>query len=269
VRPPASRVFRVLAGEAFRDAMRRRIVPVIAVVSLLSLVLVDGCTACGTPSVVQDGVPIELPTIAGWAALVIFGVLALWVIVLAGVLASDHLVEPLDDGSASLVLARPVGRSTFALTRLVGVLGITFVTGAVLLGGGVALLHGRHGVSLDPAIWAGCACALGAVAVAALSMTASLFLSRLATALAMLMAVGIVSGVNAIGLFGVELGGVSWGIDRFGPPLASAIVRALAPWIAPARVPADAFELAVRSVAWAVASVSLLVVVFRRRDIPS
>ena len=135
MRPPASRVFRVLAGEAFRDAMRRRIVPVIAVVSLLSLVLVDGCTACGTPSVVQDGVPIELPTIAGWAALVIFGVLALWVIVLAGVLASDHLVEPLDDGSASLVLARPVGRSTFALTRLVGVLGITFVTGAVLLGG--------------------------------------------------------------------------------------------------------------------------------------
>ena len=100
-------------------------------------------------------------------------------------------------------------------------------------------------------------------------MTASLFLSRLATALAMLMAVGIVSGVNAMGLFGVELGGVSWGIDRFGPPLASAIVRALAPWIAPARVPADAFELAVRSVAWAVASVSLLVVVFRRRDIPS
>ena len=267
--PRASRVFRALAGEAIRDAMRRRIVPVIAVVSLLSLVVVDGCTACGTPSLTQDGVAIDLPSVAGWAGLVIFAVLALWVIVLAGVLASDHLAEPLSDGSASLLLARPVGRSTFALTRLVGVLVITFIAGVVLLGGSAGLIHGRHGVPLDAAIWAGFACALGVVIVAALSMTASLFLPRIATALAMLAAVGIVSGVNTMSLFGVELSGIPWGIDRYGPPLGAAIVTALAPWIAPARVPADPVELAIRSVAWAVASVSLLVVVFRRRDIPS
>jgi hypothetical protein len=189
--------------------------------------------------------------------------------VLAGILGSDHLAETLADGSASLVLARPVGRVTFALSRLAGVLAIAFVTGAVLLGGTTALLYARHGVAVASAVWGGLACALGAVVVASLAMTASLFLPRIATVLAVLIGVGVIAGVNAIGLFGVELGGIAWGIDRFGPPLGSAVVAALAPWIAPVEVPADPLELAVRIVAWAVAGVSLLAVVFRRCDVPS
>jgi hypothetical protein len=172
-------VFRALAGEAVHDAVRRRIVPAIAAVSLLSLVVVDSCTSCGTPSIVQNGVPVELPEIAGWTGMVIFAVLSLWVMVLAGVLASDHLRETLADGSASLVLARPVDRATFALSRLAGVLVIVFVTGAVLLGGSTALLHARHGVAIAGAAWGGLACALGAAVVASLSMTATLFLPRI------------------------------------------------------------------------------------------
>jgi len=261
------RIFRALAGEAVHDAVRRRIVPAIAVVSLLSLVAVDSCTSCGTPSIVQNGVPVELPEIAGWTGMVIFAVLALWAMVLAGILASDHLAETLADGSASLVLARPVGRPTLALARLAGALAIAFVTGAVLLGGTTALLHARHGVTLAGAVWGGIACALGASVVASLAMTASLFLPRIATVLAVLAGVGAIAGINAIGLFGVELGGIAWGIDRFGPPLGSAVVAAVAPWIAPVEVPVDPVELAVRLVAWAVVGVSLLVVVFRRRDV--
>ena len=72
--PNRSRVFRALSGEAVRDAIRRRIVAAIAVVSLLSLLVVDGCTACGTPTIVQNGVPVQLPEVAGWAGLVIFAV---------------------------------------------------------------------------------------------------------------------------------------------------------------------------------------------------
>jgi hypothetical protein len=269
VTPSGAHVFRALAGEAVHDAVRRRIVPAIAAVSLLSLVVVDSCTSCGTPSIVQNGVPVELPEIAGWTGMVIFAVLSLWVMVLAGVLASDHLRETLADGSASLVLARPVDRATFALSRLAGVLVIVFVTGAVLLGGSTALLHARHGVAIAGAAWGGLACALGAAVVAALSMTAALFLPRIATVMVVLVGVGVIAGVNAMGLFGVELGGIAWGIDRFGPPLGSAVVAALAPWIAPVAVPAEPVELAVRIAAWAVAAASLLVVVFRRRDIPS
>jgi hypothetical protein len=268
MKPSGARIFRALAGEAVHDAVRRRIVPAVAAVSLLSLVVGDSCTSCGTPSVVQNGVPIEIPEIAGWAGMVIFAVLALWAMVLAGILASDHLSETLADGSASLVLARPVGRASFALSRLAGVLAIAVATGAVLLGGSAALLHARHGVAIAGAVWGGLACALGAAVVASLAMTASLFLPRIVTVLAVLAGVGVIAGVNAIGLFGVELGGVAWGIDRFGPPLGSAIVAAVAAWIEPVEVPVDFFELAVRIAAWAVAGASLLVVVFRRRDIP-
>ena len=267
--PSASRVFRALTGEAVHDAVRRRIVPVIAVVSLLSLVVVDGCTACGAPAIVQDGVPVEIPEIAGWTGMVIFAVLGLWAMVLAGILASDHLAETLADGSAALVLARPVGRPAFALARLVGVLGIAFVMGVVLLGGTTAMLHARSGVALANAFWAALACSLGATTVASLAMTASLFLPRVATVLAVLAGVGVIASVNAISLFGVELSGVSWVVDRFGPPLGSAMVAALASWIEPVQVPAEGFALAVRSLAWSVASVALLVVAFRRRDVPS
>jgi ABC-type transport system involved in multi-copper enzyme maturation permease subunit len=266
--PPGARIFWALTGEAVRDAVRRRIVPAIAVISLLSLLMVDSCTSCA-PAITQNGVSVELPEIAGWTGMVIFAVLALWVMVLAGILGSDHLAETLTDGSASLILARPVGRATVALSRLAGALAIAFVTGAVLLGGTTALLYARHGVAVASAVWGGLACALGAVVVASLAMTASLFLPRIATVLAVLIGVGVIAGVNAIGLFGVELGGIAWGIDRFGPPLGSTVVAALAPWIAPVEVPADPLELAVRIAAWAVAGVSLLAVVFRRCDVPS
>jgi hypothetical protein len=267
--PPGVHIFRTLAREAVGDAVRRRIVPAIAVISLLSLLVVDSCTSCGTPTISQNGVPVELPEIAGWTGMVIFVVLALWAMVLAGILGSDHLAETLSDGSASLVLARPGGRAAFALSRLAGVLAIALVTGAVLLGGTTALLYARHGVAVASALWGGLACALGVVVVASLAMTASLFLPRIATVLVVLIGVGLIAGVNAIGLFGVELGGIAWGIDRFGPPLGSAVIAALAPWIAPVEVPADPLELAVRIAAWAVAGVSLLAVVFRRCDVPS
>jgi hypothetical protein len=267
VRPDPTRVFRALAGEAVRDAIRRRVVSAIAVVSLLSLVIVDGCTACGAPTIVQNGAAVQLPEVAGWTGMVIFAVLGLWAMVLAGVLASDHLAEPLSDGSAVLVLARPVGRSTFALARLVGVLAIAFATATVLLGGSTVMLHARNGVAVGGAVWGLLACAGGAVTVASLAMTASLYLPRVGTLFAVLAAVGVIAGINAIALFGTELGGIAFVIDRFGPPLGSALVAAVGGWIAPAEVPVDPFAIAIRTAAWAVAGVSLLVVAFRGRDI--
>jgi hypothetical protein len=265
--PESSRVFRALAGEAVRDAIRRRIVAAIAVVSLLSLLAVDGCTACGGPTLVQDGVEVQLPEVAGWAGMVIFAVLGLWSMVLAGMLASDHLAEPLSDGSAVLVLARPVGRSTFALARLVGALAIAFATAFVLLGGSTAMLYARNGVAIGEALWGGLACAGGATIVASLAMTTSLFVPRVATLFLVLACVGGIAGVNAFALFGVELTGIAWVLDRFGPPLGSALIAAVSGWIAPAAVPVDPLEISIRTAAWAVAGVSLLVVAFRGRDI--
>lgn len=268
MRASASRVFRALLGEAINDAVRRRIVPAIAVVSLMSLMMVDGCTSCvAAPTIVQNGVPVEIPEVAGWTGMVIFAVLALWTMVLAGVLASDHLAEVLDDGTAPLVLSRPVSRANFVTARLGGVLVISLVTGIILLGGTAVLLVIRNGVSFGAAIGGGLACALGATVVASLAMSASLYLPRIATVMAVLVGVGTIASLNAIGMFSVELGGVAWAIDRFGPPLGTSVVTALSSWIAPTEVPTDPLEVWIRAVAWAVAGVSLLVVVFRTQDI--
>jgi hypothetical protein len=260
-------VFRALLGEAIHDAIRRRIVPAIAFVSLLSLMMVDGCTSCTAPTIVQNGVSVEVPEVAGWTGLVIFTVLALWTMVLAGILASDHLAEVLSDGTAPLVLSRPVSRASFALARLWGVLAIALVTGAVLLGGSTALLVLRNGVPVGPAILGGLACALGATVTASLAMAASLYLPRIATVMVVLVGIGAIATVNAVGMSGVELSGAVWAIDRFGPPLATSVAAAISAWVAPVELSFDVFDVSIRSAAWAIAAIALLVVSFRNQDI--
>lgn len=266
--PSAGRAFGLLTGEALRDAVRRRIVPVIAVVSLLSLFGVDTCTSCGsTATVVSDGERVPLADVAGWSGLVLYSALALWTAVLAGILAADHLSETLDDGSANLILARPVSRSVFVLARLAGALAVALATGVVLLSATTVLLHVRGDLAFAPALAAGAACALGALTVAALAMVSSLLLPRIATALLVLASVAAVAWVNGLSLAGAGLGGALGVLDRFGPPLLSAVVLGLAPWIAPAELSTLAPYTVLRLLLWAGAALALLVGVFGRVEI--
>jgi hypothetical protein len=262
----AGHPFRALAAEALVDAGRRRIVPVIAVVSLLSLLAVNSCTSC-TPTFTVDGEVSDTAQIAGWSGMVMLAALSLWTVVLAGVLASDHLARTLSEGTAALVLARPVGRHAFALARLAGALGVAFATGAVLLGGAAALIHLRLEVGLGPAAWAALACAGGAVAVAALAMMASLFLPQTATVLLVLVSVGAITSVNLLAQFGAHPGTVAEALERFGPPLCTAVLIALAPWIEPVAVSGDPLAIAARLALWAAGSAVLLAIVFRRHEI--
>ncbi len=270
MRPAATSVFRALAGEAFRDAMRRRIVSIIAVFALLSLLAVDSCTSCaGSSQIVQDGAPVSATDVSGWTGMLIFTVLSLWTMVLAGLLASDHLAETISDGSANLVLARPVRRSEFALARLAGALGIAYATGAVVLTVSAYLLYLRNGVSLGAAIWAGLACAAGALVVAALAMTLSLLLARVATAMSVLFFIGAITLVNVFTLFGASLGRLGSILQHFTPPLCTAIVVALKPWIAPVAPGVDPTIVALKLAFWMVASVLILLVTFQRRELGS
>ena len=109
--PTPTRPFAALAREALGDALRRRLVLAIAVASLLSLQMVDSCTSCGSASVTRNGETVALSDVAGFAAIAVAIACGLWTILLAGALASDHLAEPLQDGSASLVLDSPGARS--------------------------------------------------------------------------------------------------------------------------------------------------------------
>jgi ABC-type transport system involved in multi-copper enzyme maturation permease subunit len=259
----------VLARESLSDALRRRLVLAVAVASLLSLQLVDSCTSCGSATIVRDGQVVALPEVAGIGALAVMIACVLWTLLLAGFLASDHLADPLEDGSAALVLARPVGRGRFALARLAGALAIALASGALLLAATGALLHARQGLPWWPVLPAFAACAAGAVTIGALAMLASLYLPRVATVLLVMMGVGGIAAVNVAGLFGAELGGLPAFVQRFGPPLVSPVVLALREWIAPTAVPGDALTLALRQIGWMLASAALLVHAFRREDLES
>jgi len=256
-----------LGGEAVRDALRRRIVAAVAVLSLLSLMVVESCTSCGSGgSFTMNGEQVDLSSVRAFGGLALYGVLALWTLVLAGLLAADHLSEPLADGSARLTLARPVGRDTFALARLLGSLVISLGAGAVLLGGATFFLVARYGLGAGPALHAGVLCALGAVCVAGLSMAGSLFLPRIVLFPFAFLFVWGSAGINLTALAGAELSGVSAAIERFGPPFGTALAMALAPWSG-REAPAEALEMVARLGLWGVLSTALLLVAFRREEL--
>jgi ABC-type transport system involved in multi-copper enzyme maturation permease subunit len=264
--PSQFRIFALLSREALSDATRRRIVPLIAVMALLSLLFVDSCTSC-SPQIQVQGQEVPVSGVSGMLGLVVMVVLGLWTQVLAGILASDHLAEPLADGSAALVLSRPVSRGAFALSRLAGAVLLSLVTGALLLFATALLLQARQGLPVAPALAASVGCALGVLTVGSLAMAASLYLPRVATALAVLGTVWGVGLVNAFGRGGVELGGWVAAVDRFGPPLATVMVVALRPWIEPLEVTADPMEVVVRAALWAAGSTALVVLAFRRFEL--
>jgi hypothetical protein len=93
--------------------------------------------------------------------------------------------------------------------------------------------------------------------------------------LVVMLALSLVVVANGIGLGAafvhpeVEVGGFLGAIDRFGPPLFTAVAAAVAAWN-PHVEPAPLFVAAVLRLAlWAVAGVVLLLVLFRRGEIES
>jgi ABC-type transport system involved in multi-copper enzyme maturation permease subunit len=257
---------RILSAESFRDAVRRRIALALVVLSLLSLAVVDSCTSCGSGTVMLNGVPVEGSRIFGWTGMILYALVALWTVVLSGALAADHLEQVLADGSAQLVLARPVARSAFALARLVGALAVSLGTGAVLLAGTAFFLRARYQLALGPALaGAGCA-ALGAVAVASLAMTASLYLPRLATLAAVFLGVAVIAATNAVALSGAELSTVWAAVDRLAPPLGTGLALSVSQWSGHA-LQASGAVIATRLALWATLGPALLVVAFRRQEL--
>lgn len=247
-----------LYRESLSDAARRRITPVIGVICLVSIFMIDGCTACASGEVFVNGEPRSIAEVAGGAGMASMLVLGLWVLVLAGLLAADHLRQTLEDGSAALCLARPVSRTSFVWARLLGVLTLAGLAGALLLGTTAVLLARRSGLPLAPALLSALACAGGALVVAALSMAASLYLPRLGTALLTLASVGAVAMANVVGAFREPGGGWLSVLDRVGPPLAIAIAKPLAAWIPGIEIASDASMLTLRLAVWCALAVGVL-----------
>lgn len=264
--------FRVLASEAFRDGLRRRLAFVVAITLLLGLAGAQSCTNVGG-DVSFNGDTLDPHMVGGFLAPLLFAAQALTVLSIAGLLASDLLARPLAEGSALLWLARPVSRGTWAGARLAGALGVTFASGLLLLGGTGAMLMLRQGVSIEPALAAAVATALGSVVVASLAMAASLVLGRSAVTLVVVIALCFVVAANtagfAIDLLGSEMqmGPILGPLDRYGPPLFRSILAAVVAWNPHVEAPGAYAAAMLRLGIWAVAGVAILVAAFRRREI--
>ena len=261
-----ARQLRVLTREGMSEASRRRIVPIVIVISLLSLMMMNSCTSCdGQIKVNADvGAPVDL---LGWAGAGIFLVLGLWSVLLAGLLAADHLSAMLEDDSALLVLSRPVSRETLVLSRLLGSLGVSLGAALVLLGGTTFMLVTRSDLPLGPALHAIATVGVSAITLAALGMACSLYLVRIATFVVLIACVASISTLNLLALSGVELSGVYAAINGVGPPFALAIIGALLPWSGQALPEGAALGLAIRQAAWLVVSVVALVYAFTQREL--
>jgi len=265
--PAALRAFAWLATEAFSDAFRRRIVPAIAALALLSLLFVNTCTSF-SPTVVNNGQTLALTQVSGVAGLVMMVLLGLWTVVLAGVLAADHLAEPLNDGSANLLLSRPISRASYAFARLAGAWAMAALAGAIVLDATALLLYVRQGLAIGPAVAATGLALLNGVCVAALAMALSLWLGSTLTSLAVLASVWGLASLEVATLLGSDLSGPIGALAAFGPPLATAPLAVLAPWLGPdVTVDTNVAWVAARALAWAVAGALLLVAAFRRVEL--
>ena len=256
----------LLAGEGLRDAARRRVAPAVAGLCLLTLAMVNSCTQC-SPMVETSGGQLETLAVFGWAGVVTVGLLALWCAVLAGLVAADHLSSTLEDGSALLVLSRPVSRRAFALARLAGSLAISLAAAVFLLGGAGLLLALRGELPLLPAFLAIAVTAVNCIAVAALAMLSSLYLPRIATFLFVIGGVSAVALANLLSASGVELGAVFGLLDEMGPPILSALVWALSGWSGQVADGGAALGILVRMAIWTGGSVSSLLFLFDRREL--
>jgi hypothetical protein len=264
--PSILRVGTVLTLESLGDALRRRVAFVILALGILSLFFIDSCTSC-SPTIERNGETVELAEVAGVTGTILIVSLGLWIQVLAGVLASDHLAEPLSDGSAHLVLARPVSRDVFALCRLAGVLGLALGAGAVLMAASGGLLAARQGLAPSPVAGAFAACVAGAVTVSSAAMALSLWLPRTATALLVFGAVWGIAWLEILGRFGVELTGLLAAVQHYGPPLAIGMVSCVSGWLdVPASAP-EPVSWVLRAVVWAGLALAGLLATFRRMEI--
>jgi len=257
----------LLTVAGIQDAARRRVVPALIVVCLLSLMMVNSCTQCSSGATIQTQSGIGQLDLALWTGVGVFLVLTFWIIVLTGLLASDHLSATLEDGSALLILARPVSRSSLALSRLLGSLAISLGAGAVLQFGAAFLLLVRSDLGFGPAVLAFLATSLSSLSVAAFAMTISLYMPRIISFLLVIGSVTLVSLLNLVSWSGGQLDGVYYVLDHMGPPFASSILLALVPW-SDQPIPMDlVLETTARLFVWAFAGVSTLIFFFRRLEL--
>ncbi len=264
-----ARTFRLLSSDALRDALRNRVGLFALACALLVGLFADRCTGFDTGAIVLNGQAYDLRDGARLVGPVVFGSCSVLLLFVAGFLASDALARPISDGTVSLWLARPVSRGIYALSRLSGTLALALVAGASVLLGVVALLNLRLGLDVGPGLFGVAIFAVDAWVVASVAMTLGLFLPRVVALTVVVLAVQLVVSSNVLAAVTANGDGGIAVLERFGPPLGTTLLYALAPWFSASATAGEWTDALLRLAVWAVGSTALLMVLFRRVELPS
>jgi hypothetical protein len=263
---PSTRAFHLLAAQAFQDALRSRLGLAVAGCALLALFFVDRCTSLES-SFMLNGEAIDPRAPLRAMGPFLFGCVSLFLVAASGLVASDGLARPVADGSVALWLARPVSRTVYALARLSGTLALAIAAGAGALAVAAFLLHARHGFSFTPALFAGLVYVASASIVSALAMTLSLYLPRVVTLFAVMLWIQLIVVANAAHMLGAAFGGWFAALERWGPPLGTALLYAVSGWVSLRLDAYDVFSVMLRLAAWIALSAALLVLSVRRMEL--
>jgi ABC-type transport system involved in multi-copper enzyme maturation permease subunit len=259
---PASQTL-LLAREALRDAFRERIGLGVIVLAFLLSLLVDRCSGVHA-GIVINGRMLDAALLARVSGPVLFASISLLLSAGTGLVACDLLARPLEQGVATLWLARPVGRGIYALSRLAGALGLGLAAALLVLGGATALLAARHGLSPLPGLVGLVVHALDAAIVATIAMTLSLLLPRLLAFFAVLAWLQIVALANVFHMLGIGVGGWFGAIDHWGPPIGTALLYAVGPWVGLTPTSPEMLAVGLRLLVWLAGGIALLVWSVRR-----
>lgn len=253
----------LLAREALRDAFRERIGLGVIVLAFALALLVDRCSGVHAGFMV-NGRMLDSALLARAIGPILFVSTSLLLSAGTGLVACDLLARPLEQGVATLWLARPVRREIYALSRLAGALGLGLAASLLVLGGATALLSTRHGLSPLPGLVGIAAHALAAAIVAAIAMTSSLVLPRLLAFFAVLAWMQLVALAAVFHMLGIGSGSWLGAVERRGPPIGTALLYAVGPWVGLDPAPSDVLAVALRLLLWLAAAVALLVWGVRR-----
>jgi hypothetical protein len=264
IRP--TRAFHLLAAEAFQDALRSRLGLAVAGCALLALFFVDRCTSV-QGSFLLNGETVDPRAPFRAIGPILFGCVSLFLVAASGLVASDGLARPVADGSIALWLARPVSRTVYALARLSGTLALAIAAGGGALTTAAFLLHVRHGFTFEPALFAGLVYAASAAIVSALAMALSLYVPRVVTLFAVMVWIQLIVVANAAHMFGASFSGWFATLERWGPPLGSALFYAMSGWISLRADAQEVVSIMLRLAAWVGLSAALLVLSVRRLEL--
>lgn len=261
------RVFALLATDALRDALRSRVGIGVLLLGVLLVLGVDRCTGVPADTITWNGRELPASVVGTIFGPLLFLVLSFVLVAAAALIASDALARPVDDGSASLWLARPIGRGTYALSRLTGGLVLMALVAVGVLGLATALLAARYGLDWRVGVAGYVTFVADAFVVSAVAMLLSLHLPRMLTLFGVFLWLQYVAITNGMHVVGALSEGGGRMLEGWGPPLGTALLFAVGPWAGLHLPPEQRAFAAVRLALWGAAALTLLVISFRRREL--